>query len=83
MAGHNKWSKIKRAKGALDVKRGKLFSRLSKEISIAVKLGGARWWQPCVQPEVTCGGDLPGRRACEAQRSLKTDFQLLPCAAPL
>ncbi|MFY8217027.1 MAG: YebC/PmpR family DNA-binding transcriptional regulator, partial [Chthoniobacterales bacterium] len=40
MAGHNKWSKIKRAKGALDVKRGKLFSRLSKEISIAVKLGG-------------------------------------------
>lgn len=40
MAGHNKWSKIKRAKGALDIKRGKLFSRLSKEISIAVKLGG-------------------------------------------
>ncbi len=40
MAGHNKWSKIKRAKGALDVKRGKLFSRLSKEITIAIKLGG-------------------------------------------
>ncbi|HVE16440.1 MAG TPA: YebC/PmpR family DNA-binding transcriptional regulator [Chthoniobacterales bacterium] len=40
MAGHNKWSKIKRLKGALDVKRGKLFSRLSKEITVATRLGG-------------------------------------------
>ena len=40
MAGHNKWSKIKRTKGALDVKRGKIFSRLSKEITVAVRLGG-------------------------------------------
>jgi len=40
MAGHSKWSKVKRSKGALDVKRGRLFSRLSKEIVIATKLGG-------------------------------------------
>jgi YebC/PmpR family DNA-binding regulatory protein len=40
MAGHNKWSKIKRLKGALDVKRGKTFSRLSKEITVAARLGG-------------------------------------------
>ncbi|MDD5198877.1 MAG: YebC/PmpR family DNA-binding transcriptional regulator [Terrimicrobiaceae bacterium] len=40
MAGHSKWSKIKRTKGALDVKRGKLFSRLSKEITVAARLGG-------------------------------------------
>jgi YebC/PmpR family DNA-binding regulatory protein len=40
MAGHSKWSKVKRAKGALDVKRGTLFSKLAKEISIAAKLGG-------------------------------------------
>jgi len=40
MAGHNKWSKIKRLKGALDVKRGKIFSRLSKEITVATRLGG-------------------------------------------
>ena len=40
MAGHNKWSKIKRLKGALDVKRGNLFSRLSKEITVATRLGG-------------------------------------------
>jgi len=40
MAGHNKWSKIKRLKGALDVKRGTLFSKLSKEITVAAKMGG-------------------------------------------
>jgi YebC/PmpR family DNA-binding regulatory protein len=40
MSGHSKWSKIKRSKGALDVKRGKLFSQLSKEITIATRLGG-------------------------------------------
>jgi len=40
MAGHSKWSKIKRTKGALDVKRGALFSKLAKEITIAAKLGG-------------------------------------------
>ncbi len=40
MAGHSKWSKVKRLKGALDVKRGKLFSKLSKEIVVAAKMGG-------------------------------------------
>ncbi|NBB89378.1 MAG: YebC/PmpR family DNA-binding transcriptional regulator [Bacteroidetes bacterium] len=41
MAGHNKWSKIKRKKGALDAKRSKIFSRLIKEINVAVKEGGS------------------------------------------
>ncbi len=40
MSGHSKWSKVKRSKGALDVKRGALFSKLAKEIAIATKLGG-------------------------------------------
>ncbi len=40
MAGHNKWSKIKRAKGANDAKRGKVFSRLSRDITLAAKDGG-------------------------------------------
>ncbi len=40
MAGHSKWSKVKRFKGALDVKRGALFSKLAKEITIAAKTGG-------------------------------------------
>ena len=40
MAGHSKWSTIKRKKGALDQKRGKLFSNISKEITVSSKLGG-------------------------------------------
>jgi transcriptional/translational regulatory protein YebC/TACO1 len=39
MAGHNKWSKVKRSKGAIDAQRGKLFSKLAEEIAVAVKLG--------------------------------------------
>jgi YebC/PmpR family DNA-binding regulatory protein len=41
MSGHSKWSTIKRKKGALDAKKGKIFSRIVKEISIAVREGGS------------------------------------------
>lgn len=41
MSGHNKWSTIKRKKGALDAKRSKIFSRIIKDITVAVKEGGA------------------------------------------
>lgn len=41
MAGHNKWSQIKRKKGALDAKRSKIFTKLIKEITVAVKVGGS------------------------------------------
>jgi YebC/PmpR family DNA-binding regulatory protein len=40
MSGHSKWAKVKRYKGALDQKRGQVFSRLSKEIQLAAKSGG-------------------------------------------
>ena len=40
MSGHSKWAKVKHFKGAVDAKRGKIFSKLSKEISIAAKLSG-------------------------------------------
>lgn len=40
MSGHNKWSTIKHKKGAADAKRGKLFSKLIKEITIAARFGG-------------------------------------------
>jgi transcriptional/translational regulatory protein YebC/TACO1 len=56
MAGHSKWSKVKRIKGAIDVKRGKLFSRLSKEITVAVSIvaaipqGFPASVPPCLQP---------------------------------
>ena len=40
MAGHNKWSKVKHIKGPLDAKRGRVFSKWSKEITVAAKEGG-------------------------------------------
>ena len=40
MSGHSKWSTIKHKKAAKDAKRGKLFTKLIKEISVAAKLGG-------------------------------------------
>jgi YebC/PmpR family DNA-binding regulatory protein len=40
MAGHSKWAKVKHFKGAIDAKRAKIFSKLSREITIAAKIGG-------------------------------------------
>lgn len=40
MAGHNKWSKVKHIKAVVDAKRGKAFSKLAKEITLAAKHGG-------------------------------------------
>jgi len=40
MAGHSKWAKVKHFKGAIDAKRGKIFAKLSKEITIAARIGG-------------------------------------------
>ncbi len=40
MSGHSKWATIKHKKGALDAKRGKVFTRLIKEITVAAKAGG-------------------------------------------
>ncbi len=41
MAGHSKWANIKHKKAAQDAKRGKIFTRLIKEITVAARLGGA------------------------------------------
>lgn len=49
MSGHSKWSTIKRKKGALDAKRGKIFSRLAKEISVAARMGGG---DPTMNPRL-------------------------------
>ena len=40
MSGHSKWSTIKHKKGAADAKRGKIFTKLIKEIVVAAKMGG-------------------------------------------
>ena len=52
MAGHSKWAKVKHFKGAIDAKRGKIFSKLSKEITIAAKLGGG---DPDLNPRLRMG----------------------------
>lgn len=49
MAGHSHWAQIKRAKGAADAKRGQLFSKLAREISMAAKLGGG---DPSMNPRL-------------------------------
>src|SRR6266702_5853813 len=41
MAGHSKWANIKHKKAATDAKRGKIFTRLIREITVAAKLGGS------------------------------------------
>jgi len=40
MSGHSKWSTIKRKKGAADAKRGKVFTKIIKEIMVAARIGG-------------------------------------------
>ena len=40
MSGHNKWAKIKRKKGVNDTKRGRLFTRIIKEMTITARDGG-------------------------------------------
>jgi len=40
MSGHSKWASIKHKKGAVDAKRGKIFSKLIKEVTVAARLGG-------------------------------------------
>ncbi len=40
MAGHSKWAQIKHKKAAVDAKRGKIFTKIAKEITVAVRLGG-------------------------------------------
>ena len=41
MSGHSKWSTIKHKKGAADARRGQLFTKLTREIIVAAKQGGA------------------------------------------
>ena len=49
MAGHSKWAKVKHFKGAIDAKRSRIFAKLSREISIATKIGGG---EPSMNPRL-------------------------------
>ncbi|HYQ99287.1 MAG TPA: YebC/PmpR family DNA-binding transcriptional regulator [Casimicrobiaceae bacterium] len=49
MAGHSKWANIKHRKAATDAKRGKIFTRLIREVTVAAKMGGA---DPAMNPRL-------------------------------
>ena len=49
MAGHSKWAKVKHFKGAIDAKRGNIFSKLGREVTIAAKIGGG---DPDINPRL-------------------------------
>jgi len=57
MAGHSKWANIQHRKGRQDEKRGKIFTRLIKEITVAAKLGGA---DPGSNPRLRLAMDKAG-----------------------
>ena len=61
MSGHSKWSTIKRKKGANDAKRGKLFTKLIKEITVAARDGGDEEVNPRLRAAVTNakGANMP------------------------
>ena len=59
MSGHSKWSTIKRKKGAADAKRGALFGKLSKAISVAARDGGG-------DPEMNAALGLAVQKAKDA-----------------
>lgn len=54
MAGHSKWANIKHKKAATDAKRGKIFTRLIKEITVAARLGGG---DPSMNPRLRLAVD--------------------------
>src|SRR5213079_1763392 len=54
MSGHSKWANIKHRKAAADAKKGKVFTRLIKEITVAAKLGGA---DPATNPRLRLAMD--------------------------
>src|ERR671937_272339 len=58
MSGHSKWAQIKRQKGVADARRGALFTKLSREITVAAKQGGG-------DPEMNFRLRLAGQEAAE------------------
>lgn len=83
MSGHSKWSKIKRKKGSADNKRSKIFSRISKEITIAVKEGGSG--DPSMNPRLRLamlnakGQNMPKENIERAiSKGEKDDTNLIP-----
>jgi YebC/PmpR family DNA-binding regulatory protein len=69
MSGHSKWAKIKRSKGNADAARGKIFSRLIREITIAARMGGGdREANPRLRSAITAAraANMPGKNVDNA-----------------
>ena len=79
MAGHSKWANIQHRKGAQDARRGKLFSRLIREVSIAARIGGP---SPDGNPRLrqaidrALAGNVPKDTIARAVRKASGDSEL-------
>src|ERR671932_986889 len=65
MSGHSKWSQIKRQKGVADARRGQLFTKLGREITVAAREGGA-------DPDANARLRLAVQKAREANMPMDT-----------
>ena len=63
MSGHSRWSTIKHKKGAADAKRGKVFTKLIKEVTVAARMGGG---DPTGNPRLRPSLDRIGGCSCRA-----------------
>ena len=61
MAGHSKWANIQHRKGKQDAKRGKIFTRLIKEITVAARMGGG---DPGANPRLAWRWKKPAKTIC-------------------
>ena len=72
MAGHSKWANIQHRKGRQDAVRSKLFSKLSKEITVAAKMGDPEYYK-----KIASWLDANAlQKYCEADLRCKTDFSI-------
>ncbi|HYM13536.1 MAG TPA: YebC/PmpR family DNA-binding transcriptional regulator, partial [Bryobacterales bacterium] len=80
MSGHSKWATIKHKKAATDAKRGRIFTRLIKEISIAARAGGDPDANPRLRSAVTAAkaASMP---ADNIKRAIQRGTGQLPGAA--
>ncbi len=85
MSGHSKWSTIKRKKAAVDAKRGKVFTRLLREVTVAARLGGG---DPAANPRLRAaiadarGSNVPNDKLDKAIAASKHGFAYLHVYSP-
>jgi transcriptional/translational regulatory protein YebC/TACO1 len=66
MAGHSKWANIQHRKGRQDAKRGKVFTKLIKEVTVAARMGGG---DPNFNPRLRMAVDKAAPKTCPATTS--------------